>query len=227
MKEREGFSLAELMVAVFIFSFVAAALATISSTAHRHMFQNYRSNVIKTNVLVAMRDIQNNLSVATRIDVPVAGVQGDMLAFAVNVDQNSGCYPISAADTPAWHYFCIAVPVSANCPSGNCLYHHTTAFGGNSNPACSGMTAPAAPFTTASYPNFCGPGGGGTVTLLMERAMPLTTLFSRRTADGINEVDTVRIRLRSTWDATARGFASTQRDVDFGLDTVVKVNRSR
>jgi len=66
MKEREGFTLAELVLSVFIFSFIAASLATIVSTTNRHMFQNYRKNIIKTNILISLRSIQNNLSVATR-----------------------------------------------------------------------------------------------------------------------------------------------------------------
>ena len=216
MKKREGFTLMELLVAAIIFSFVVAALATISATAHRHMFQSYRSNQVKTGVLLGMRAIQKNLSVATRIDFPAAAAQGDVLAFAVNVDQNTGCFPISAANQASWHYFCMA---------NGTLYHHTAQFGGNSNPGCTTMGFPLNPFTIASYPNFCGPGGGGTVTLMTQNVSPATTLFSRRGFDGINEVDTVMIRLRSFWSAAGRGVGASSRDVDFSLDTVIKVNR--
>ena len=90
MKNRAGFTLAELILSVFIFSFIAASLATIVSTTNRHMFQNYRRNVLKTNVLLSMRRVQNNLSVATRIDLPLAGARNTSLAFAVNVDQTTG-----------------------------------------------------------------------------------------------------------------------------------------
>lgn len=217
MKQRDGFTLMELLVASVIFSFVIAALVTISSTAHRHMFQSHRSNTVKTGVLLGMRAIQNNLSVATRLDVPGVGVQGDILAFAVNADQTTGCYPVGPGNVVA-HYFCI---------SNNILYHHAITIAGNSAPACSAMTAPGNPFTAARYPNFCGPGGGGTVTLLTRNVSPLPTLFSRRNGDGVYEMDTVMVRLRSFWSAAGSGVGATARDVDFSMNTVVKINRAQ
>jgi len=72
MRSRRAFTLVELIIAVFIFSYIAASLATIYSTTNRHMFQNYRRNVIKTDVLVSMRSIQAGLTAATRLDLPDA-----------------------------------------------------------------------------------------------------------------------------------------------------------
>lgn len=218
MKQREGFTLMELLVASVIFSFVIAALVTISSTAHRHMFQSHRSNVVKTGVLLGMRSIQNNLSVATRLDVPAAAGQDDRLAFAVNVDQTTGCYPVGPGNVTA-HYYCLLNGV---------LYHHAVGIAGDSTPACSAMTVPGNPFTAARYPVACGPGGGGTVTLLTRDVVPVTTLFSRRgLIDGVYEMDTVMVRLRSVWSAAAVGADATARDVDFSMNTVVKMNRAQ
>lgn len=230
MKIREGFTLAELVLSVFIFSFMAASLATIVSTTNRHMFQNYRTNIIKTNVLISMKSIQNNLSVATRVDLPTrngsATDSGTVLAFATNVDQNTGCYPVyAAAPPPAWHYFCLA---------GSSLYYHTGPVNGGVT-AC-GNPAPTiwcgnSPIAGNCYPA-CGPNNGG--TLLMESVLPSLpggALFSRRATDGVNEVDTVRVWLRSQWIAAApvtagANFRASQRDVDTTLDTVVRFNRS-
>ena len=95
MKHRTGFTLVELMIAVFIFGYIAASLSTIYSTSHSYLFQNYRNNIIKTGVLLSMRAIQNNLPAATRVDAPAAGAAGSVLAFAVNVDKVTSCYPVN------------------------------------------------------------------------------------------------------------------------------------
>ena len=228
MKKREGFTLAELGLSVFIFSFMAASLATIVSTTNRHMFQNYRTNIIKTNVLISMKSIQNRLSVATRVDLPAVGTGDFRLAFATNVDQNTGCYPVyAAAGQPAWHYYCLA---------GSRLYYYTGPINGGVN-ACG---TPAPTIWCANNPVAAGcygvaACGGGSGTLLMESVLPTLpggVLFSRRAADGVNEVDTVRALLRSQWRAAApvtagADFRASQRDVDTTLDTVIRFNRSR
>ena len=222
MKSKAGFTLAELILSVFIFSFIAASLATIVSTTNRHMFQNYRRNVLKTNVLLSMRRVQNNLSVATRIDLPREGDLGTSLAFAVNVDQTTGCYPISAADPVSWHYFCLA--------NGSRLYYHTALITGSAV-AC-GKPAPSIwcandPVGKGCYAVLSCGGVGG--TLLMEHVSPFLSgaLFSRRPLEGINEVDTVRVALRSLWSASASGFGASQRDINSTLDTVIRLNRSK
>ncbi len=218
MKEREGFTLAELVLSVFIFSFIAASLATIVATTNRHVFQNYRKNIIKTNTLLAMKKIQNNLSMATRVDLPAAVNAGNVLAFAVNVDQVSGCYPITSAAPASWHYFCRDTTVTTDCPSGSCLYYFTGTFVGAAATAC----GTAAPATWA--PAYATPGGCVNGTLLMGNVVPMltgSTLFSRLSNDGVREVDIVRVRLRSQWIAP---LGTKQRDVDFNLDTSVKFN---
>lgn len=222
MENRQGFTLAELVLSVFIFSFIAASLATIVATTNRHMFQNYRQNILKTNVLISMKSIQNKLSVATRVDLPAAGARDTRLAFATNVDQNTGCYPIyAAAPAPAWHYFCLA---------GSRLYYYTGPISGGVN-AC-GSPAPTIWCGNNPVANGCytvpGCGGGGG-TMLMENvvaSLPAAALFSRHATDGVNEADTVRVLLRSQWLAAPSGLGSTQRDVDTRLDSVIRFNRS-
>jgi len=220
MKYRKGFTLAELVLSIFIFSFIATSMATIFSTANRHMFQNYRRNIIKTNVLLSMRSIQSRLSVATRVDLPLPNTAGQFLAFAINVDQGlppsyQGCYPITTAAPASWHYYCI---------SGTSLYYHTGAIGNSGNPC--GGPAPAVwnPGTGYNVPS-CAAG-----TLLMESVVPTLpggNLFSRRPSDGINAADAVRVALRSVWSASGRGFGANQRDVDSSLDSVVRFNSSK
>lgn len=225
MTYRKGFTMAELILALFIFGFMSMSLATIYATANRHMFQNYRRNILKTNADFAMKVIHNTLSTATRLDFPAYGAAGNALAFASNVDQLNGCYRISTADPAAWHYFCVA-PDAAN-PGVNNLYYHTGVINGG-NAGC--MTAAPAIWNPA-YPNFCGFGGGGTVTLLMQYVVPPDPprsqfTFSRAALDGVREVPSVRVTLRSFWVAANRGFGSNQRDIDFTLDSLITVNRT-
>lgn len=216
MNKRPAFTLVELLVAIFIFSYIAASMATIYSTTSRHMFQNYRRNTVKSDVLIAMRAVQMGLTAATRLDAPARNTQGNVLAFAENVDQNTGCFPISnAVPQLTWHYFCLA--------GDNNLYHHSGQVTGNGIPC----GTPGGSTWGAAYPvPGCGMNiGGQTVTLLMRNVSPANGfLFSRRAADGIDEAGSVRIRLRSFWSAAGRGFGSSQRDIDFSLDTVVTAN---
>lgn len=234
MKNRDGFTLAELVLSIFIFSFIAASLATIVSTTNRHMFQNYRKNILKTNALLSMKAIQKNLSVATRVDFPTrnnsANDSGKVLAFATNVDQTSGCYPIVAGVQPAWHYFCHYTQVNQSCQSGSCLFYHTDRINGG-GVACGN---PGAATWNAVYPvGVCGPGGAGAPMLLMDNvsftapALPAGALFSRKLSDGVTSVDTVRVVLRSEWSASGAGMGSSQRNVDITYDTVVRFNRSQ
>src|SRR3989339_356803 len=105
---RKGFTLVELVIATLIFGFMVMSLATLHSTASKHMLQSYRQNTVKSNASVAMRTITARLAEANRIDAPAPGNSGNTLRFAVNVDQRSGCYPINplVPTSASWHEFC-------------------------------------------------------------------------------------------------------------------------
>ena len=229
MKKRAGFTLAELVIAVLIFGFMSMSLATIYSTANRHMFQNYRNNMIKSNVSLAMHDIRHNLQQATRVDLPLMGNGGNSLAFAVNVDSVTGCYPVNqltVAAPPAWHYFCTrADPVD---PSITDLYHHTATIAGNGSWCGSSPSN----FWAGAYPvPVCGASiAGQTVTLIMQYSQTAlapnsSDMFSRKTADNVYERSSVLITLRSHWvpDFTKFGKSQRQREVDFTLTSLVNV----
>jgi len=234
IKRRNAFTLVEMILAVFIFGYMSASMATIYSTTNRHMFQNYRRNIVKTSTLVSMRAIQNNLALATRIDWPNRTAPNDRLntlAFATNIDQLTGCYPVNPFQPVHWHYFCLGNdPLIAGSRN---LYYHTNTTALAAGPACSNFPSPCPTcWTPTSYPvPTCGAAAAGqTVTLLMRHVVPLPAtsggfLFSRRGADGAAPVGAVRVALRSFWQANPRGFGTSQRDVDFTLDTVLSVSR--
>lgn len=232
MTNRKGFTLAEVVLALFIFGFMSMSLATIYATANRHMFQNYRRNTISTNADLAMKLIHNTLTTATRLDSPALNASGTVLAFASNVDQTTGRYPINTAAPADWHYFCVG-PDNID-PTIPVLYYHTARLsnGVGGVPSTNVLNTGAPVFGSANYPA-CGPGGGGTVTKLMPyiTVPPLSPVetrnpFSRSSADGINEIPAVRIRLHSYWQADVRGMGASQRNIDFVLDSVVTVNRA-
>lgn len=222
---RGGFTLPEVLLALMIFSFMSVSLATLYSTANRHMFQNYRHNTIATNADLAMRVIQNKLAQATRLDVPKLNQSGNQLGVAENVDQISGCYPVSAGSPVVWHYFCLGQ--DAADPAVTDLYYHTgTLAGGPGCPAAAGTWSGVYPVPV------CGAAiGGQTVTVLMQfiatPANPSGRVFSRSTADGPIGSDEVAVNLRSFWDSTARGFGGSkrQKNVDFSLSSVLRANR--
>ena len=214
-KFRKGFTLAELVIATLIFGFMAASLTTIFSTAHKHMFQNYRMNTFKSNASVAMKTLTARLQEANRIDLPGPGASGDTLAFVVNVDQLTGCYPVNPSESVTWHYFCRSGVVTAACPSGSCLYYHTGPINGG------GAGCPNGPFWAGSYSVSCG-NFGGTVTQLASFVNFASPLFSRQGNDLVN------INLRVYWDPAAGlhsgNFSTTDKIVDTTLKTTVRVN---
>lgn len=232
MKKRGGFTLAEMLLAVMIFGFMATSLATIYSTTNRHMFQNYRANIIKSNVGIAMRAIHNNLSMATRIDAPAFNTADNVLSFTANADQLTGCYPVAAGVEVRWHHFCIA-PDPTYSGLNSLFYHTGTMAGGAGCPPSAPMAFPS-PYPPAGS---CG-SSGGTITLLMQATAPNPFFFSRRaseakimngtpvTVTGVTERDQVLIMLRSFWSASNRGFGRAQRDIDFSLESNVRVNIS-
>lgn len=224
--KRAGFTLAELVVATLIFGFMVASLATIYSTANKHMFQNYRMNTFKSSASVAMKAITTRLQAANRIDAPGPNASGSNLAFAVNVDQN-GCYPVNSGEVSSWHYFCRSGVIPGECPQGNCLYYHTGTIAGGAG--CPGGAAWAASYPVPS----CGCAGCGTVTQLVSSVYPGATppLFSRLNGDVNMALNLVKIRLRIYWDpatnfTAGRDFRTTAKIIDTPLQTTVKMSRA-
>ena len=112
-----GFTLAELMISILIFSMMMTAMVTIYGTINKHMFQSYRQNIVKNNLSIAVKAIQIRLMTATRVDIPAFNARGNVLAFVTNVDKQSGCSPINSDIANTWHYFC-------KSNTGG-LYYHT------------------------------------------------------------------------------------------------------
>jgi len=230
LKFRKGFTLAELVIATLIFGFMIISLALIYSSANKHLFQSYRMNTFKSNASIAMKSITARLQEANRIDAPGLGASGAILAFAVNIDQLSGCYPVNPAEPASWHYFCHAASITNECPSGSCMYYHTGTI-----IAPVGNSCPNGPvlWMATDYPvPACG-GPYGTVTLLSSDIFPTTSpeLFSRRSIDGIAGSALVNISLRVRWDPAANNtaghdFRTTDKLIDTTLNTTVRVNRA-
>ena len=215
MKKRRGFSLVEITAATLISSFIAVSLATIYSASNRHIFQNFRSNTIKSDVSLGMHAIRNVMAQATRIedDAPTLGSDGSRLELAVNVDQLTGCNPISSfeAEMPAWHLF---------CTSGGNLYHHTGVYPTVAGPAC-GCPNNCATVNPA-HTTVCGT-GGTLLTKFLDETIPV---FSRVAGDiPSGNPMAVRVLLRARWSPPA-SLTASQRAVDHTLSSIFMVSRS-
>jgi len=228
LRTRKAFTLVELIIASLLFGFMIMSLATIYSTATKHMFQSYRQNTVKSNASVAMKTITAKLAAANRIDLPGPGSWGNSLRFAVNVDQTTGCYPINPAEPVTWHEICYAPDVTGTCPLGNCLYYHTGTIAGGGN-------CPNAPFWGAFYQSSvgCGTAGLGTVTLLASFVQPPAggAMFSRALGNGTLGNNVVNISLRVLWDpavvsTAGRDFRASSKKIDSTLTTSVGIVRA-
>ena len=219
-KNCSGFTLAELLISILIFSMMMTALVSIYGTINKHMFQSYRQNILKNNLAIAIKTMQVNLMTATRVDRPTFGNSENELAFVTNVDKQTGCSPVNPAVLNTWHYFCAAA-----CPAPNaakqCLYYHTDTLSSDTGGCPCAVTHLNIWTGILSYPvGFCGIGGGGTVTQLTAysdniKVPSMGRFFSRRSIDGIKEVDQVRMSLRAI--SSAKG----ARPIDITLGTVV------
>jgi len=218
MKKRSAFTLMELMVAILIFGFMSAAMASIYSTANRAMFQNYRGNFVKGGVTVSMRAINNVMAQATRIDSPLAGAKGNILSLAANVDQLTGCYPVKTGVPVVAHYF---------CAEGSNFWYNSATVGANGACACPPSGSLAGTCGNAlPYPAVCGSGGSGTWVQLMSSSLyyPNNDVFSRRSAEGVNDNMAVRVSVTGKWAPTG-GLTTLQRNVNFTLQSTFSVSR--
>ena len=228
MKLKKGFSLIELIVATFIFAFMMASMVAIYSTITRHMHQGYRQNIWKSRTDIAMRQIQQLLQEATRVDSPGIISASTRLNFAVNVDHLRGqsglpCYPINtdpSAPKPAWYTVHIN---PSSCGATGCRLVYCTGLlpAVGANRGC----ANAAPPTWApTYPIWC-----PQETLILDHVVNTPNIFSRASSDGVNENDTVAINLRVHWDPAqisgGGNLTGSQRPFDYSLKSLVKINR--
>lgn len=229
MKKKQAFTLIEMMVALIIFSFMLMSMSSIYITAEKHMFQNYRSDRMRTSLTAAMKFLKTTMAQASRIDSPAFGNNSNILAFASNVDP-AGCYPIDGvAANSRWHYFCMA-----NCPAGyigitpgystpQCLYYHTKAISGGG-----GCPNGAAWDPNSSYPITCGiqtRGAGESVVLLapfIAKPQNSPNLFSRLTS-VTPERNTVRAALRLWWTPSV-SLQNVSRPVDITMETYLTAN---
>ena len=223
MRARPGFTLAELMISVMISGMLLVSLAAIQTTSSNYMLQNYRQNVIKNGASYAMKTVLSRIPAATRIDLPAYNSDGNELKIAENVDQMTGCHPIHSAVPRRWHYFCHYATADASCPSGGCLRYYTGTI------STAGGACPAAPTWTFTSPYPAGCSGGTYIQLAEYVNVSLAPLFSRRSADDINEKGAVRVRLRVRWIPPAvsgKDLSASSREVDTTLDSTASVQRS-
>lgn len=84
MKNNKGFTLMELLVAVFIASMVTIALMTIWKASSMQTSQGQRQSIIRNNLSILMRALHRDITESDLILAPSSGQSGGLIVAARN-----------------------------------------------------------------------------------------------------------------------------------------------
>ncbi len=84
MKNNKGFTLMELLVAVFIASMVTIALMTIWKASSMQTSQGQRQSIIRNNLSILMRALHRDITESDLILAPTSGQSGALIVVARN-----------------------------------------------------------------------------------------------------------------------------------------------
>ena len=84
MKNAKGFTLMELLVAVFIASMVTIALMTVWKASSMQTSQGQRQSIIRNNLSIFMRALHRDITEADLILAPESGSSGGLIVAARN-----------------------------------------------------------------------------------------------------------------------------------------------
>jgi prepilin-type N-terminal cleavage/methylation domain-containing protein len=183
---RSGFTLVEIMISVFIFSLVMAALSVIYSTAYRQGTRMLRDMKLKGMAIVALRTMENQLQSATRLDKPAVGTAGDVIEgfknYGPTYDPASPYKRLTDSEEVSWFHYCLSDAIPGKCDvtlqhQPRCLWGYTGA--GTSVGAID-----------------CGTTSGGVLLASLitnDPAWGSTGFFSRSTTHGVDERNQVRV----------------------------------
>lgn len=114
MINKKGFTLMELLVAVFISGMVTVALAAVWKAASLQTSQSQRQTVLKNNVTIFLREMHKNIA------------EADTIFFPSSSDNNKtflvGGRRVYKSDMSNWASFC----VSEDNPNYSCATNETT-----------------------------------------------------------------------------------------------------
>lgn len=105
-RDRRGFTLVEVIIAVLLGSMIIMALASIFGTAFRSQSAEFSREINVDSVLASYRSIVGSVENATRVVLPAIGGQSNVLRgctnFSVSANQR-----IVAANPIRWFNFCV------------------------------------------------------------------------------------------------------------------------
>lgn len=185
-----GFTLVEILVAVFIFSMVMAGLSAIYSTAYRQGYRTLRDMHLKTGGARALREIQAELQTATLIEQPANGAAGSILSgfknYMATYNPSDPYIRISQSEAVEWFYFCVSGPFSGRCEDGVPTVYH--------KPMCLWRYSGTGTTVPIPAPANCGDAPGVIVASgLTSDELGNGSFFSRSSADGVDERNQVRV----------------------------------
>lgn len=131
-RRASGFTLVEMMIATLIFSMVIAGFAAIYTTAFSQSGAVLRDARLKSNMMVAFKNINKRMASATWITQPAMGSSGTALAACTNraPDDQPNFNGVIPNLDPAFG-FCVQTGISNGCGSSDngppCLFKYTWA----------------------------------------------------------------------------------------------------
>jgi prepilin-type N-terminal cleavage/methylation domain-containing protein len=230
MKNKKGFTLIEMLIAVAIAALFFLSLTVIFTSAHKGMLNAYKNNVLKNKVTYAMTHIQDNLNVASRIDLDEGDFNTvpcdigsaasdtvftvDYIAGAYNIDKDEGCYPMDINYSARIFFYCFA---DTDTDGSRELYYYERTIAGNPNTYCP-IVDPVNGFNYTVYPqnSQCGnPQGGITPVMLLEDITNSSVTISRC------QYDRIKVMLQVSAPGTEKS-----KPIEYRTETDFKVGMS-
>ena len=123
MKNRKGFTLTEILLAVMIVGIIGVALAALTTAASRESGVGRSKILLRNNLSIAMRQLRDDIHNSTRvmyvrgrIDSASSGTIVPLLALAQNINSNNET--INADVSPSYITYCFVTGGTAATPTG-------------------------------------------------------------------------------------------------------------
>ena len=145
MKNKKGFTLTEILLAVMIVGIIGIALAALTTAASRESGVGRSKILLRNNLSIAMRQLREDIHHASRvmyargqISSASSGQRIPLLVLAKNVDRNNQA--ILSGVTPTYVTYCFYVGSTSALPSGSRSEGYITRAESTSVPSWSSIT---------------------------------------------------------------------------------------
>lgn len=144
MKNKKGFTLTEILLAVMIVGIIGIALAALTTAASRESGVGRSKILLRNNLSIAMRQLREDIHHASRviyvrgeISSASSGRQIPLLVLAKNVDRDNQAI---GGNTPTYVTYCFSVGSTSALPSGSLSEGRIYRYESTSAPSWSSIT---------------------------------------------------------------------------------------